>query len=107
MPELYHSADVLLHMSQSESFGNIYVEGLCSGLPIVAHDYAGTRWILGDDHPGLVDTTDVGAVSDAVRRALNCGRSMAASLVAPAASRFSWPNIARQYDEFLLNVVGG
>ena len=66
MPELYHSADVLLHMSQTESFGNIYVEAMCSGLPIVAHDSAVTRWILGEDHPGLVDTTDLAAVSRAV-----------------------------------------
>jgi glycosyltransferase involved in cell wall biosynthesis len=105
MPDLYRSSDVLLHMSQTESFGNIYVEGLCSGLPIVAHDNAVTRWILGGDHPGLVDTTDVTEVSHMVARALGAGRSAAAALVGPASTRFAWSSIARQYDEFLRTVV--
>src|SRR5437667_5774 len=37
MPDLYRAADALLHMSQDEPFGNIYVEALATGLPIVAH----------------------------------------------------------------------
>jgi glycosyltransferase involved in cell wall biosynthesis len=106
MPELYHSADVLLHMSRSESFGNIYVEAMCSGLPIVAHEYAVTRWILGDDHPGLVDATEVGEVADALGTAVSDGRPAAAALIDRAASRFSWSSIARQYDEFLASVLG-
>jgi glycosyltransferase involved in cell wall biosynthesis len=107
MPDLYHSADVLLHMSRSESFGNIYVEALCSGLPVVAHDYSVTRWILGPDHPGLVDTTQGSAVSEALAQALGAGRSSVADLVVPAAARFSWSSVARQYEQFLLTVAGG
>ena len=105
MPDLYRSADVLLHMSQSESFGNIYVEALCSGLPIVAHDYTVTRWILGVDHPGLVDSTDGVAVTDAITRALDAGRASVAPLIGPATKRFSWSTIAGQYHDFLLDVV--
>jgi glycosyltransferase involved in cell wall biosynthesis len=105
MPALYHAADVLLHMSRTESFGNIYVEALCSGLPVVAHDSSVTRWILGADHPGLVDTTARTSVVDAVTNALDAGRSAAGPLVSPAATRFSWSTISRQYQEFLLDVV--
>jgi glycosyltransferase involved in cell wall biosynthesis len=48
MPELYRCADVFLHTTKAESFGNVYIEALASGLPVVAHDAATTRWILGD-----------------------------------------------------------
>ena len=42
MPGLYRSAEVLLHMSVDEPFGNIYVEALASGLPVVTHDGSST-----------------------------------------------------------------
>jgi glycosyltransferase involved in cell wall biosynthesis len=105
MPDLYRSADVLLHMSQTESFGNIYIEALCCGLPVVAHDAPVTRWILGHDHPGLVDTDDLAATTVAVSRALDAGRAAVAPLVDGAAARFSWPTVCHQYDQFLGDVV--
>lgn len=104
MPDLYRSADVVLHVSRNESFGNVYLEALCSGVPIVAHDYSLTRWILGD-HPGLVDTNEEFAVIEAVRRALDAGRPAAAPLIGPGSTRFAWPRIARQYHDFLVEVV--
>ena len=53
MPDIYRSVDVLLHPTLFESFGNVYIEALATGLPVVAHDYEVTRWIFGD-YPGLV-----------------------------------------------------
>ena len=47
MPSLYQSADVFLHLSKEKSFGNVYVEAMASSLPIVAHDSARLRWLLG------------------------------------------------------------
>ena len=55
MPDLYRSADLFLHTKIRKSFGNVYVEALSCGTPIVAHDDEVTRWILGD-HATLVDT---------------------------------------------------
>ena len=60
MPELYRSVDVVLHPTLYESFGNVYVEAMAIGIPVVAHDYPVTRWIFGD-HPGLVDATNESA----------------------------------------------
>lgn len=107
MPDLYRSADVLLHLSWEESFGNVYVEATCCGLPVVAHDYDVTRWILGDDHPGLVDTVDPARTVAALRLAIERGRGSAQDLVAPAAARFSWQCVAEQYEAFLDAVVAG
>lgn len=104
MPDLYRSADVMLHPTFHESFGNVYAEALAIGVPVVAHDYAVTRWIFGNDHPGLVDAADEAAVTAAINQALQSGRVDAMTRTEAAAERFSWANIARQYRDFLAEV---
>ena len=107
MPNLYRCADVFLHMSRGEPFGIVYLEALATGLPIVAHDARTTRWIV-EDSEGLVDTTDAGAVADALGRALERG---SAAEVADRCSlierRFTWDRIAEQYADFAWQVHRG
>ena len=100
MPVLYRSADVFLHMSLTESFGNVYVEAMASGLPIVAHDSPRLRWIVGE-RDTLCDTTDHSATVEALKRALAQGQGAAD----PRAEQFTWSAIARQYDEFAREVM--
>jgi glycosyltransferase involved in cell wall biosynthesis len=85
MPELYRCADVFLHTTKAESFGNVYIEALASGLPVVAHDAATTRWILGDQ-ARLVDT-EHGELTE----------EGAAARADQALTRFGWSAIAAQY----------
>ncbi len=100
MPDLYRAADVLLHMSQDEPFGNVYVEALATGLPIVAHSTLVTQWIL-EDQAILVDTCDRANVVVALRQALaeRPSENTAARRLL-AERRFSWDAIAAQYCDF-------
>ncbi len=104
MPDLYRAGDALLHMSLDEPFGNIYVEALAAGLPVVAHDTPSTRWIT-QDQATLVDTRDGAALAVALREAL-AGRApgTAQSRRDLAASRYSWDAVASQYADFLERV---
>jgi len=43
MPVLYRNSNVFLYMAIQEPFGNVYIEALASGTPIVAHDDENTR----------------------------------------------------------------
>lgn len=102
MPDLYRSADVFLHLSRDESFGNVFVEAMACGLPTVAWDLPRTRWITGDT--GLLvggDTPQAlaNALGSAVQR-----KPDPAPLVARAQG-FGWPEIARQYRTFITDVV--
>lgn len=102
MPTLYRSSDAFLHMSLLESFGNVFVEAMASGLPIVGHDTPRLRWIVGQRET-LCNTEDIAATTMAIRRAVDEGRGAAD----PRARDFEWSAIARQYRAFLLSVVAG
>lgn len=103
MPALYRSADVFLHMSLLESFGNVFVEALACGLPVVGHDTPRLRWIVGDGEP-LVDTEDSRAVTTALDHALSTD-PVAAAAHTTRAGRFGWDRIASDYRAFFRELV--
>lgn len=97
MPALYRSADVFLHMSLLESFGNVFLEAWACGLPIVAQDSERLRWILGKEAPHLCDTQDRQATAANLRNALSSGK---ASQLPEGVKGFGWSEIGRQYNLF-------
>lgn len=103
MPALYQSADVFLHLSMEESFGNVFVEAMACGLPIVGHDSTRLRWIVGDKEY-LVDTTDPANVAQSLELARKAPASDQQARAANAA-RFSWPRIGGLYREFLTEII--
>ena len=103
MPDLYRAADVFLHLSKDESFGNVYVEALACGLPVVAYDLPRTRWIVGDAGM-LCPSEDSGELARVISTALNAGTDLSDRSVARA-SLFNWQEIARQYRTFFAQVV--
>jgi glycosyltransferase involved in cell wall biosynthesis len=54
----YASADVFVFPSLSETFGNVTMEALASGLAVVAFDYAAAREHIVHGHNGLVAQCD-------------------------------------------------
>jgi glycosyltransferase involved in cell wall biosynthesis len=104
MPLLYRSANVFLHTAIRESFGNVYIEALASGIPVVAHDDEVTRWILGD-HGYLVDTTVEQMLLNALRHALLAPVERSRSAMNFAHERYSWRSIAARYCEFFKEVL--
>jgi glycosyltransferase involved in cell wall biosynthesis len=100
MPDLYRSADVFLHLSLLESFGNVFLESWASGLPIVAHDSDRLRWILGDRHY-LCDTT----VPHELGAALRAAMSAPANAARDGVERYSWATIGAEYRAFLSETV--
>ena len=105
MPKLYRSADALLHLSQQEAFGNIYIEAAACGLPVVAHDYETPRWILGE--LGIfVDTTDADALVAALQQAIEQKKDRdSASAHRVLSERFAWPVVADEYHRFLKETI--
>lgn len=103
MPALYQSADVFLHLSKQESFGNVYLEALACGLPIVGHDSPRLRWIVGNDE-FLTDTENETAIASQIVLARESSPARRQQRV-DRAQEFAWPRIGRMYQKFLQNVV--
>ncbi|NUT01578.1 MAG: glycosyltransferase family 4 protein [Sphingomonas sp.] len=105
MPSLYRSADAFLHLSRDESFGNVFVEAMACGTPIVAYDLPRTRWILGDQGC-LAGSENAEELAERIEQAM-AGRDRTTKTLVDRASEFDWSSIAGQYRDFLEQVVAG
>lgn len=103
MPGLYRTADAFLHLSRDESFGNVYVEAMACGTPVVAYDLPRTRWIVGDvAHLCALDSPE--ALAGTLREAIETGKANGSGRVRRAAD-FAWPSVASQYADFLREII--
>lgn len=97
------SADIMLSPSTTETFGNVLVEAMASGLPVVSADAQNARSILAREYGAICPPTDIEAyvaalsslVEDADRRRAMGAAARQASLL------YSWDaaseSVARVY----------
>jgi glycosyltransferase involved in cell wall biosynthesis len=69
IPELIGAGDVVCQPSLVEPFGQALLEAMACGRPVVATSVGGPPEFVRDGAGVLVDPTDVGAISDAMREA--------------------------------------
>ena len=98
MPDLYRASDVFLHLSVDESFGNVFIEAMATGLPVVAYESDRTRWIVGDD-AFFADRSDPASLPAKLASALKAESDLSDAMCRRAQS-FGWPAIAAQYETF-------
>jgi glycosyltransferase involved in cell wall biosynthesis len=103
MPQLYQSADVFLHLSKEEAFGNVFLEAMACGLPIICHNTPRSRWILGNEG-FLLDTEDLATVARQIELVRNPAPAKQTARLARAAT-FSWTKIGEMYRAFLRDVI--
>lgn len=103
----YASADILLFPSETETFGNVLLEGMASGLATLAYDYAAAAW-HGKDGGNLlkVPKGDEAAFLDAAVRLLDPG--LRADLSAGAldtARSLGWPSVVAELERIFHDVI--
>ena len=105
----YASADVFLFPSLTETYGNVTIEALASGLAVVAFDYAAAAETIRHGDNGLLApmgdtdafaTRAASAVSDLARASAMGSRARESAL------KLSWDLVVRQL-ETLLEVAAG
>jgi glycosyltransferase involved in cell wall biosynthesis len=105
----YASADVFLFPSTTETFGNVTLEAMASGLAIVAYDYAAAAQHLEHGVSGLLappgdETAFVRCAEETmVRAAWLAGLRRRAR---EAATHVDWENVYSDYERVLLEVLG-
>lgn len=106
LAEHYASADVFLFPSETETFGNVILEAMASGLAIVAYDYAAARAHLHDGETALLAPR--GAARVFVDRAVmlarlpETGRALGRR-ARDAANAADWPGIVSRFETLLLS----
>ncbi|MEA5446582.1 glycosyltransferase family 1 protein [Gammaproteobacteria bacterium AB-CW1] len=101
----YASADLLLVPSLSETFGNVVLEGMASGLAVCAFNYAAAeQYIRHHKHGFLAPYGDEYSFLDRVEQALIHRSIYGGSGMAARANvlRLEWPTIAARFRQQLL-----
>jgi glycosyltransferase involved in cell wall biosynthesis len=88
--------------SKNEAFGNVLIEAMASGLPVVATDDEGFRWIVEDRGGILVDVTDSHAYAQALQEAFERDFGDGPE---KQAQKFSWQIVAQKYEELIESVL--
>jgi glycosyltransferase involved in cell wall biosynthesis len=104
----YASGDIFLFPSTTETFGNVTLEAMASGLAIVAYRYAAARQHLEDGRSALLPPFDdtpafVGAARRMVRD-LAFARSLGAE-AHRAAQSLTWERIVADFEQVLADVA--
>ena len=72
LPDFFNAADLLVHASVHEQFGQVLVEAMACGLPAIAVNRGGPASIVDDGDTGwLVPPDDAEALADAMVEAVN------------------------------------
>jgi glycosyltransferase involved in cell wall biosynthesis len=102
----FEQAKCLVLTSRYESFGNVIVEALAYGLPVISTNCAGPQEILDNGQFGtLVPVGDVNAIAAAIENALeNPGDPLPRQ---ERAAQFATQEIAKQYETLLETLLEG
>jgi glycosyltransferase involved in cell wall biosynthesis len=104
----YASADLYLHASLTETFGNVLTEAMASGLAVAGFDYAAARQFIRDGENGLIVPRDQpdGLIAAGIRLAtdgpLRTRLRRAARL---SLEPQSWDRVITRFEADLLAVV--
>ena len=103
----YASADILLFPSETETFGNVLIEGMASGLATVAYDYAAADWHGVDGFNGLkVAKGDEDAFLAAAETLLDpVLRKRIGAAARRTAEGLGWPGIVRELETTFREVI--
>ena len=106
----YASSDVFLFPSETETFGNVTLEAMASGLPVVCADAAGSRSLVADGTTGLLcPPRDADAFAQAVRHLVDRPtlRAEMGGAGRDRARAYDWPSVLDTMESYYYSVTAG
>ena len=106
----YASADIYIHASLTETFGNVLTEAMASGLATASFDYAATRQFVRDGENGLAvpRSRPDDLVSAAARLAADPAlRSRLGPVARASVAAQSWESVIVRFEAHLRAIAGG
>ena len=104
LPNYYSAATACVIPSYYESFGLVALESLACGTPVIANDVGNLKNIIHQGKTGYIvlDNSPYN-LADKINLLLSNSDVEAALYIRASVSRFSWPNVARQFIEKVLD----
>lgn len=102
--EEYRTADILCCPSIREAFGNVVIEAMACGIPVVATRVGGIPEIATEGGVQLVEPNSAVDLADALQTLIGDERlrtKLAAEGLQSFQRRFTWSNINKQYQEIV------
>jgi glycosyltransferase involved in cell wall biosynthesis len=101
LARIYSASDVFVFPSLTDTFGNVLLEALASGLPVAAYPVTGPKDIIVDDRVGVLDAD--------LRKAALAALELDGSDARAYALGYSWGASAETFRDNILiaNGVGG
>jgi glycosyltransferase involved in cell wall biosynthesis len=104
----YASADIFLFPSTSETFGNVTMEAMASGLAVVAYDYAAARQHIVHGRSGLLARVDdrISFIEHAAALACDLPRARALGRRArEVAEPLGWDRVVADFESVLCETI--
>ena len=110
LPDFFNASDVLVHSSANEQFGQVLIEAMASGLPVIAVERGGpahivdhgeTGWLIEPDDREALEQAMVEAVNEPERR-----QRMGVAARTEAIDSYGWPKIGAELAELVVNEAG-
>ncbi len=98
LAEAYAAADVFVFPSLTDTFGNVLLEGLASGLPVAAFPVTGPKDVVTDPRAGVLDSDLRKAALGALRLSSEAARAFSLT--------YSWEASARAFRDNILAAHG-
>lgn len=100
--KFFEKSDLFVHSAKYEGFGNVFIESIACGIPIVTTDCDSPREIiLNDDHGKIVPVGDYNKLAEAVIDTLSKAKNLEA--LENRAKDFSIKKISKKYLNCLKN----
>jgi len=102
----YQIADVFCLASMDEGFGLVYVEACSHGLPVLAHDFATSRWVL-KNHGYFADLGERGRLKNLLDKVLSEGTTQEQKMQRHrfVYQEYSWETLKEQYLNLISRVL--
>ena len=105
----YASGDLFVFPSKTETFGNVTLEAMASGLPIVAFDYAAATQYVTPGQNGLLAPLDhdkdfhkAAIALHKIFRENKLAYNQMSHLARDRAVKENWPNVVNQFESMLM-----
>ena len=110
LAEHYASGDIFLFASQTETFGNVTLEAMASGLAVVAYPLAAAAELIQSGHNGMLAMDQGGLYFEMAVQALMNQPMLVEKIKLNAANvgeNYSWESILNQTESSFLDIIEG